>query len=488
MKTLLIAEANHNLRRVIRDRLRACEVPIEHILEYQNEDMAIEHLRTFSVDVLLADVRMNRLWEARKAGLSSGGQPVTVMLGPPVDFSCVVEMMRCGVRDYLTVPLEPGQLEKRMLLLEQEIQNRSWYFEKGNRVFCAQLRHFLLNPEEMEEELLDDIGFFFREILNIRGSYRAVIACPETGPLPVSPEVMMEHMEGGTLYLFSSPRAEKLMTPDSGEYYLGISREYSSIRELYKAYREAVDARKVAYVSCRSWEEYEEYSFEENPSLPLWKERYLYEFSIDRLEMVEKKPQQWFFEARHRRLSPFQLLRVMTELCRELDRFSGETEENEPAIPACPLPEECPNAEIFLKRFDQWSEECRESFYHRSVSPQNMMKIRKAMDFIRNNYQKDLNMAMVSNYVSMNYSMFSHEFKKYSGMNFVSYLKEVRLRMAKRLLEETDQKVADIGAAVGYENDKHFLKSFRNFCGLTPSEYRRSVDAERKFGDEDEEM
>lgn len=488
MKTLLIAEANHRLRKVILDRLRACGVPIEHILECSEENMAIEYLQNETVDVLLADVRMNRLWEVQKAELRSGARPSIVILGPPVDFSCLVEMMRYGVRDYLTLPLEPDRLEKRMALLEEEIRNRGWYFEKGTRVFCAQLRHILLNPEETDAELLEDIGFFFREILNIRDSYRIILSCAEMGPLPAVPEITLEHMEGGNLYLVSSSKAEKLMKEETIHYYMGISREHSSIQEICTAYREAADARKVAYVSCRAWEEYQDYDFRENPSLSLWKERYLYEFSMDRLEMVEKKPQQWFFEARHQRLSPFQLLRVMTELCRELNRFYGESKQENPEIPHCPLPEECPNAEIFLKRFNQWGEECRENYYHRAVSPQNVIKIRRAMDYIRNNYQKDLNMATVSNYVSMNYSMFSHEFKKYCGMNFVAYLKEVRLRMAMRLLEETDQKVADIGAAVGFENDKHFLKSFRNYCGVTPSEYRRSMDSEKKTDEEDEEM
>lgn len=43
-------------------------------------------------------------------------------------------------------------------------------------------------------------------------------------------------------------------------------------------------------------------------------------------------------------------------------------------------------------------------------------------------------MAMVSNYVSMNYSLFSVTFKEYTGVNFVNFLKDIRMEQAKKLL------------------------------------------------------
>ena len=52
-------------------------------------------------------------------------------------------------------------------------------------------------------------------------------------------------------------------------------------------------------------------------------------------------------------------------------------------------------------------------------------------------------------------------------MNFVNYLKNMRIREAKRLLVETDLKITDISHKVGYENDKHFMKIFKNICGVS---------------------
>lgn len=97
----------------------------------------------------------------------------------------------------------------------------------------------------------------------------------------------------------------------------------------------------------------------------------------------------------------------------------------------------------------------------------------EAISYIRENYAKDLNMAMVSNHICMNYSLFSAAFKEHTGVNFVNYLKEIRIAEAKRLLIQTEDKITEIAKQVGFENDKHFMKSFKTACGVSPSEFRK---------------
>ena len=103
------------------------------------------------------------------------------------------------------------------------------------------------------------------------------------------------------------------------------------------------------------------------------------------------------------------------------------------------------------------------------------LKMKKAIEYINSNYSTDLNMAVVSNYISMNYSLFSFTFKQYTGTNFVNYLKNIRVGEAKKLLTETDMKINEISQAVGYEHEKHFMKTFKNITGITPSEYRNNL-------------
>ncbi|MGN0315176.1 MAG: helix-turn-helix domain-containing protein [Fusicatenibacter sp.] len=49
-----------------------------------------------------------------------------------------------------------------------------------------------------------------------------------------------------------------------------------------------------------------------------------------------------------------------------------------------------------------------------------------------------------------------------------------KIKEVKRLLSETDEKISEIGRQVGYENDKHFMKTFKSVCGISSSEYRKA--------------
>lgn len=98
--------------------------------------------------------------------------------------------------------------------------------------------------------------------------------------------------------------------------------------------------------------------------------------------------------------------------------------------------------------------------------------IEKAKAYIDNNYFRDINMAVVSNYVSLNYSYFSSVFNKIVGMNFSDYLNFVRVQKSKILLKNIDYKIHEISDMVGYKNSKHFTKNFKKFEKITPIEFR----------------
>lgn len=138
-----------------------------------------------------------------------------------------------------------------------------------------------------------------------------------------------------------------------------------------------------------------------------------------------------------------------------------------------PFAEDC--IDVYEEKLMQFIFALWESINSQLDVNRNGQKIQRAVDYIEQNYAKDLNMAVVSNYISMNYSLFSYSFKQYTGSNFVNYLKDIRMREAKRLLAETDMRIIDISQEVGYDNEKHFMKIFKSSCGVSPSEYRRNM-------------
>ena len=157
---------------------------------------------------------------------------------------------------------------------------------------------------------------------------------------------------------------------------------------------------------------------------------------------------------------------TLEAICKELDLFYRMPEKQE----KCPRPLQYRDADLFLDAFEEWIHVYRESLKSQTAGKE---KMEEAISYIRENYAKDLNMAMVSNHICMNYSLFSAAFKEHTGVNFVNYLKEIRIAEAKRLLIQTEDKITEIAKQVGFENDKHFMKSFKTACGVSPSEFRK---------------
>ena len=70
-------------------------------------------------------------------------------------------------------------------------------------------------------------------------------------------------------------------------------------------------------------------------------------------------------------------------------------------------------------------------------------------------------------------SYFSSVFKKDTGMSFVTYLTNVRMNEAQRLLDTTDEKSYIIAGLVGYEEPNYFSYVFKKHFGISPSKYRQ---------------
>lgn len=64
-------------------------------------------------------------------------------------------------------------------------------------------------------------------------------------------------------------------------------------------------------------------------------------------------------------------------------------------------------------------------------------------------------------------------FKTIYGQPVGAYMKEYRVREAARMLAESSRSVAEIAAAVGYENQSKFTAAFREHFQATPTAYRK---------------
>jgi len=62
-----------------------------------------------------------------------------------------------------------------------------------------------------------------------------------------------------------------------------------------------------------------------------------------------------------------------------------------------------------------------------------------------------------------------------SGTTYRAVVDEVRFNKAKRLLKNTNARVIDVAAAVGFDDPAHFARMFRRVGGLSPHEFRNTM-------------
>ncbi|QUI20969.1 response regulator [Vallitalea pronyensis] len=102
-------------------------------------------------------------------------------------------------------------------------------------------------------------------------------------------------------------------------------------------------------------------------------------------------------------------------------------------------------------------------------------EIDAAIHFIQENYHKDITLAVVSNYVSLSYSYFSHAFKDMTGISFSEYLREVRVNRSVDYLGDTALKIGEIAVKVGFTTPKNYTRSFKAVMGISPVQYRQKL-------------
>lgn len=98
--------------------------------------------------------------------------------------------------------------------------------------------------------------------------------------------------------------------------------------------------------------------------------------------------------------------------------------------------------------------------------------IKKAMIYISKNFQLNITLDEVADYVHLHPSYFSTLFKQSIGSSFKEYVNMVRIEESKRLLLNTDYSIINIALAVGFEDQSYFTKVFKKYTGVTPKQYR----------------
>jgi len=104
----------------------------------------------------------------------------------------------------------------------------------------------------------------------------------------------------------------------------------------------------------------------------------------------------------------------------------------------------------------------------------NYNRIRNIILYIENNYDSDLALDEISNYVHLSRSTCSRLFTKHMSLSLFEYISEYRVEKSVSYLTRTDLSITEIAKLVGYNDSNYFSKVFRKIKGCSPRQYREN--------------
>lgn len=110
----------------------------------------------------------------------------------------------------------------------------------------------------------------------------------------------------------------------------------------------------------------------------------------------------------------------------------------------------------------------REAMEAESAKP-----IRQAQQYVDEHYGEKIVLEDLAEIVGLNPVYFSVLFKKETGINFSSYLVNVRMEKAKEMICNTNETIAAVAESVGYKDARYFSQTFTKVVGVKPALYRK---------------
>ena len=116
-----------------------------------------------------------------------------------------------------------------------------------------------------------------------------------------------------------------------------------------------------------------------------------------------------------------------------------------------------------------------ESSWHQgnSSNAPKRMDISLVKSFLDEHYSEKLSLESVASQFFIDKHYLARLFKEQYGVTLVTYLQQVRITHAKRMLRFTDKSIEEIGLECGIGELNYFSRVFKKLEGVSPSEFRR---------------
>lgn len=481
MRTVLLVEDEKLIRQGIRSMIERSGVEIEEIIECNNGEAALEVLKSRDIDVMFTDIRMPKMDGITLVEKTNElpNKPLIAAISGFDDFEYAVSMLRNGVKEYILKPVDRNKILKVLEKFEKALEEKEAEYIRQKKIAVQQIQYMMFydNVTHVEiENICEEVHKYFP----VEDFFVVCLGNREEDEINLTCPGKYYYIQGEdylNLIIADIKYKDELISRLSN-YSIGVSQTYNNFRDFKQAFCEAAEMRRTAFETCEKIVEAS--SFQDGDFDSEYGVKVMMQTAnlICSNKLEEALAQLEIFvdgvKKRKYKINEFQE-QMKTIITTTMKVYNNQLQNKEHEILELLDMFSYQNIDEYMEMVRQWIKNFDELVGADIDEQKTNMKMQKAIEYIKENYATDLNMAVVSNYISMNYSLFSYTFKQYTGTNFVNYLKNIRVGEAKKLLTETDMKVNEISIAVGYDHEKHFMKTFKSITGLTPTQYRNNL-------------
>lgn len=127
-----------------------------------------------------------------------------------------------------------------------------------------------------------------------------------------------------------------------------------------------------------------------------------------------------------------------------------------------------------LRVLTAWAESGRK----RTMPARVAAAVGKAERYLAEHLTEPVNMEALASELGVAYSAFRRAFKEHTGYSPWQYVLQLRLMRARRLLAESDARLEDVAAGLGFNSAFHLSTCFKQAFGVSPSEWRKPFGAD----------
>lgn len=496
---------------VVEDEIYARQSLIKQIREYdeqgkfrieeaENGEQALKIVLERMPDLIMTDIRMPKMdgLELLRRIRETDSQATVMMLSAYSDFAYVKQSLKNGACDYLLKPISDSELKECLdKFLHKNTTRRRETMITGQDAVTRFIRQKLEDDPEQ-----DFVGNnMFRRIFKtyqILNMYFAGSGQFEPKKILEDIENVLEQEMWGGFRMFQRQRnvwtlvinadqdchffprkLGKILERNACEFRIGVSRVHSGSDEIGIAFQEALDALacklylpdKILLYEQISKKEAEHFVLGQNEELML----------RQALKNKSRKKTEEALAQIFRRLGEYPMVRmdslslflkqILMILEEALHKGDDSIRFRQSSTNVLSFDSLADMEEYVTRIGTQICSMCEQSREEKSGDV-----IEQIISYVSQHYDQDITLkGLAENLLYMNSTYISHCFVERVGISFSAWLRNYRIREAKKMLENGSLSITEVASMSGYNDTSQFIRTFKQETGMTPKKYRDSI-------------